>query len=370
MFKSDELIDEVELFVKSKRLPPRLKKVSLDVQNDFRKRASLFRYTVKDQLVLIETGHVVVRLRDGPSLLEQIYEEKAIGMGQIAFYKLVSLNYIGPGVLRSKIAEFLKGKTNYQLTRDPISSSTNHHIATYSRQVYYIDLVDMTQYATHNTNYKYILTIVDGFSGKVWLGKLLRKEPQLVANEFHRLVKDVLPKRIVADNGSEWKSDFADYCKEKKITFVNTSSYQPTANIAEHKNRVVRARIRAFWVRQTEEKQRMRLNWTRILDQVAESMNNTFNRNKKSTSNRLFDPRSTEGDDEDDLQLNTPINRERQREVERMIALQNENNSGDFQIGDVVRVSMKIYSGVRELTLGLAKQKLNYYTCGSPIFLN
>ena len=169
MFKSDTDIDNLITYLKNARLPP------MKNHSHFLKRAKEF--TIKDgNLTLRKTGHIVVKSSDREKIMKQLYDDTKLGAGKgiLTFYKLVTSKYIN--IRRSDCEEFLKKQAYYQL-QQPLTHTTNKPIvATYPNQLYAIDLIDMDTYVKHNARYKYILTVVDVFSGKCWLGKLTKKE--------------------------------------------------------------------------------------------------------------------------------------------------------------------------------------------------
>jgi hypothetical protein len=207
----------------------------------------------------------------------------------------------------------------------------------------------MELYVNDNYRNRYILTIVDAFSGKCWLGKLTQKSASNVAKEFER-ISDMYPTYILCDNGTEFQGEFLDYCKDNEIIVRNTTTYAPQSNgIVENKNKQVRKRIRDIFLRTNK------LNWTKYLKDVQDNLNNTYNSKKKASPNELWTA-TTEKitmTRETNRQLpefiQTPLNKQ-QKEVKRMLEKKGQYDEKVLEVGDYVRVKMSaLYSGVRQI---------------------
>jgi hypothetical protein len=348
IFKSDEDIDYLMKYLKTKQLPP-LKNFS-----NFLKRAKEF--TLKNgNLILTKTGHTVVKASDRNKVLTELYNDIKLGSakGILSFYKLVTSKYIN--IRRSDCDEFLKKQAYYQL-QQPLSYIKSQPItATYPNQLYAIDLIDMELYENFNSRNRYILTIVDVFSGKCWLGKMTQKTATNVVREFER-VAEMYPTYILCDNGTEFQGEFLDYCKDNDILVRNSSTYSPVGTV-ESKNKQVRKVIRDIFIRT------QKLNWTRYLNDVEDNLNNTYNSRKKTTPNQLW----TATTDKVQMPIQTnrilpeymrqPLNLQ-QKEVKRMEKLQDQYDDSILEVGQKVRVMMSaLYSDTRRI-VKQGKEKL------------
>lgn len=350
IFKSDKDIDNLITYLKTKRLPSHLK-----TTYSFFNRAKEFSLNKDGELILTKTKHIVVKSKDKEKIMKALYDDITIGSGKgiLAFYKLVASKYIN--IRRSDVEEFLKKQAYYQLQR-PLTHITNKPIvATYPNQLYAIDLIDMEIYSNFNNRNKYILTIVDVFSGMCFLGKLTKKEAINVANEFERITA-VYPTYILCDNGTEFKGEFLDYCKEHDIIVRNTTTYAPQSNgIAEGKNKQVRKLVRDVFLRTNQQ------NWTRYIDDIETNLNGTYNSNKKATPNELW------SDTTENIQMprrNLPQTiatnglSKQQKEVKRMLAKQEMYDDKVLEVNDYVRIKMSaLYSDIRRI-VKQGKEKL------------
>ena len=94
----------------------------------------------------------------------------------------------------------------------------------------------MLSYANSNggidRGFKFILTVVDYYSRKVWLRALKNQTSINVRNALVEIVQETktYPKIIQADNGSEFQKETSVWMKEHDITYIKTLSYSPESN--------------------------------------------------------------------------------------------------------------------------------------------
>lgn len=337
IFKNDEYIDTIKHYILTKQLP--------ELQNPlpFIHRANEFTIN-KNHLVLKKTGQIVIPSTEKDKILTKLYNniKEGAGKGITSFYKLVIQKYIN--IKRSDVADFLKHQTYYQLEQ-PLKHVINKPIvSTYPNQIYCIDLIDMGEEIT-KSNYKnrYILTIVDAFSSKTWLGKLTNRTALSVAKQFEKVVP-IYPTYILCDNGNEFKAEFQEFCDENEIKIRRTATYSPQSNgIAEGKNRQIRKLIRDLFIRHGNKV------WSTYLNEIADNLNNTYNRRKKATPNQLWSAALTHipmpKREMPDYMLNP-----QQKEVKRMLHNQKLYDDKVLEKGDYVRVKMTaLYSDIRRL---------------------
>ena len=93
-----------------------------------------------------------------------------------------------------------------------------------------LDLVDMS-HATDmhdGVEFKYILSILDVFSRRLWLRALSDKKAKTVAREVQNLYREwSFPKVVQTDQGGEFKSDFDKFCNKYKIKHITSRAYHP-----------------------------------------------------------------------------------------------------------------------------------------------
>jgi hypothetical protein len=200
---SDKSIADVKNYLANQTLP-----ISL---NTSQKRTRFIEKWSKDWEVrngkLIYTPLNLTVVSDGErnTVLKGIYEDIKTGVGQgiDLFYKRVRDKYLN--IRRSDVGTFLKSQKVYQITRPQNHIINKPILALSPNERYGIDCINMVSYASSNggidTGNKFILTIVDYFSRKVWLRPLKSQTAVNVRNALINLVAETktYPKIIMAD---------------------------------------------------------------------------------------------------------------------------------------------------------------------------
>jgi len=143
-----------------------------------------------------------------------------------------------------------------------------HETKKYSRplQAFAIDLVDMSNLATRNRNWKYILTVLDLYTKNVWFRKLKRK----LATHVDIALRNIMgliehpPGVIISDQGGEF--NVHDFYVEFNIKHKTSNSYTPIVDI-ERLNRTLRKNLRELFVRNRN------LVWFQDLDSLENNRN-------------------------------------------------------------------------------------------------
>lgn len=115
---------------------------------------------------------------------------------------------------RKSITYNLHKQSRRRFKRAPIrSAGVGTHIQ--------VDLADMSKYKTRNSGRRFILVAWDAFSKRIYAEAMHRKRPSEVARTFKRILTQMLPNRpwyVAHDDGSEFKSDFANLLRRRLIT--------------------------------------------------------------------------------------------------------------------------------------------------------
>ena len=127
--------------------------------------------------------------------------------------------------------------------------------------------------------YKYILTVVDGFSKFVWLYPTKTTNAQETIRKLENWTAIFgSPERIVSDRGAAFTSlVFADFIKENGIEHVVCTTGVPRGNgQAERVNRTVIAALAKLSAEDSTK-------WFKWVDQVQQALNSHFNASTKKT---------------------------------------------------------------------------------------
>ena len=103
-----------------------------------------------------------------------------------------------------RIKKFLHNQDAYSLHK-PVRRrfQRNHVVSAGKDDLWMADLIDMVKYADWNTDYNYILLVIDTFSKYVWLRPLKRKTGEMVAEAFDGIftTSGRAPAKLMTDKG-------------------------------------------------------------------------------------------------------------------------------------------------------------------------
>lgn len=185
--------------------------------------------------------------------------------------------------------------------------------------VWQADLVDMQSFSKDNSQYKYILTVIDAFSKYAWAYPLKLKNKETVTEAFSKLLeKGRVPKNLQTDLGTEfYNSCFKKLLQKYGINHYSTYSTKK-ASIVERFIRTLKTKMYKQFSLQGNYK------WNDgTLEHIMKKYNSTFHRtigtapdkvNEKNKQNILKRYRL--------LQLSAPSQKR-----------------SKFKIGDYVRIS-------------------------------
>lgn len=185
-------------------------------------------------------------------------------------------------VSRKKVQDYLQGNDAYTLhkpTRKPrrfrriYSLGINYH--------FQADLVDMSMFSKENNGFKWILTVIDTFSKKLWAFKMKNKTAKSVLSVFKPLLIEKKPQKLETDSGTEFTNKkFQELLEANKIDHYTVSSDRKCA-IVERVNRTLKTRMyRAFTAQGSRR-------WTNILADLVSGYNNSYHRSIKMKPNEV-----------------------------------------------------------------------------------
>ena len=216
-----------------------------------------------------------------PDILKNLYDDPQVGTGASVkgFYNKITDRYLG--IKRTDVEEFLGRQTPYQLTKKEPRNMRRPLVALYPNHRWACDLIDMSLYEGYNNHKKFILTVIDFFTKKVFAQPVSNKTAENVKNAFAEICRDnrTYPLILQSDNGGEFKGVFKTFCSDNDITQVKTLSYSPTSNgLIENFNMFLRKMIREGFIREKS------LNWVDHLEDYV------INRNTSKHSVTKYSP--------------------------------------------------------------------------------
>jgi hypothetical protein len=284
---SDQNIAQVKEYLRTRTLPN-----SLD--NSGKRKRFLAKwekdFTIdNDKLVYSPLNLIVVPDDKRNDVLKKIYEDITQGPAQgiDMFYARVRDKYLN--IRRSDVASFLKGQKVYQITKSQNHTINKPIMSSSPNERWGIDCINMVSYASSNggidRGWKYILTVVDYFSRKVWLRALKAQTAINVRSALINIVAETktYPRIIQADNGSEFQKETSEWMKDNNITYIKTLSYSPESNgLVEGRNKLVRKILREINIRTNSR------NWTNYLQTTANLLNSQRNGTTKQTPDSVW----------------------------------------------------------------------------------
>lgn len=141
--------------------------------------------------------------------------------------------YYKPHVSREQVKNILSYIDTY--TQKKQQRKVKLHapfIVWFKRQVFQLDLIDVSYMAKDNNNIKFLLVVIDTATRHVWVQPLKNKSTALVATKFENILKtlDKLPIRCHSDLGMEFRGKIFKNLLEKyniQQTFPKSSPHCP-----------------------------------------------------------------------------------------------------------------------------------------------
>lgn len=134
------------------------------------------------------------------------------------------------------------------------------------------DLVEMIPLAQYNNGFKYILTIIDGFSKYAWAIPLKNKTAKTVCENMKKLFNTSkrIPKNLQTDLGKEfYNTELSLLMKNLKINHYSTYTHLK-ASIVERFNRTLKEKMWKRFSLQGNYK------WLNILEELLNEYNNSI----------------------------------------------------------------------------------------------
>jgi len=283
------------------------------------------------------------------AVIQNIYNNIARGLGQglATFYHQVASTHLN--ISKRETDAFLRSQGDYLITRIPRRPRVNKPIeASVPNERWAIDLVDMN--AFQNGHFKWIMVIIDYFSGKVFARSMTNKRGATLRTTFETImnVNNTVP-HIIQGDGEFSQGAFRESCIANNIRLIRTSPYTPTSNgKVERANREVRKVIKAGFVRNNN------FVWSPHLASYIANINSQQNARSRQTPNSLWTQGYTPlpaGHVRANGPLNDNLNQQQRQDIQHAYILdrtqrllQTGNIARRFNVGDSVRIKLAIVS--------------------------
>ena len=230
----------------------------------------------------------VARPNERDEIMKQIYDNpfEGLGVGLASFYHKVAAQYLN--ITKKTTDAFLRNQANYQLAKTPHITMHKPVTTQAPNQRWQIDLIDMTFYPApvQNLGRKYILTLVDNFSGKVFLRGLMDREAKTIVNNLDDICEEAGTTPHILQGDNEFTSGlFKSWCDNQspKVKLINGNPFssQSTGKV-ERANQEIRRRTRAGFIANND------FRWYQYLQDYAININDTQSARFGRTPNQLW----------------------------------------------------------------------------------
>ncbi|CAF1108826.1 unnamed protein product, partial [Brachionus calyciflorus] len=144
------------------------------------------------------------------------------------------------------------------------------------------DLVDVSKISKENKGYKFLLTVIDVFSKFAWVKPLKNKTSESILQAMTRIFKSRKPLKLQTDKGRKFlNKPVQDYLKKINVHFYTANS-NLKASVVERLNRTLKEKMWRYFTYKNNH------DYTKVLDNLVDSYNNTFHRTIKTTPNNVL----------------------------------------------------------------------------------
>jgi hypothetical protein len=204
--------------------------------------------------------------------------------------------------------------------------------------------MDFSKLAAYNSNYKWVLSVVDLFTKKAWAAALKNKSAPEVWAALSKLLDEMpeSPHIIQSDNGNEFKGEVSEGLGRLDIKQIFSSPYHPQSQGAvEAFNGTFKRYLRRYMAENESKK------WTEFMPDILNNYNNTIH---STTKHKPIELENVPHDEKKQAKL---------RETSKNIIAAAKRSSSyatsfrdDINVGDYVRTAL-------ETTKDLMKNKLS-----------
>jgi hypothetical protein len=255
------------------------------------------------------------------AFLHDLYYDKKFAKGRDAMFFHISKTLNIKDISRRYIARWLAKQEAHQLhTQRKPQTNIRPIITNRPGAMLQMDLIDFSNKPANK--YRYILNVIDTFSRKIWLNEIRNKTIKDVIPALNNIIQDIQKDYkiniIQSDNGPEFNISFPN------IKHIQSRAYTPQQQgLVERSNSTVKTllnRIMEF------EKSK---NWSKYLNQVEETYNDSYNRSIKTTPNNAY---KLTGDEQDKLhEVQKNIKSKAYKDIDKVL-----------EVGDTVRVLVEV----------------------------
>ncbi len=276
------MLDKIYSQVLNFKLKGEIPKGSRFAQYRFKNHYSLADWSVKGDKLYFKSKEII-QDSEISKVLKSLYDNPTTMVkGRDRFYSRVAEKYAG--ISKETVMQFLQNQETYQLHRAVYKQKVVKPILTSGpREIFQVDLIDMSSLEYWNNGHNWILTVIDLFSKHAWAISLKNKQAITVAKAIETLLETEKPKIVQSDRGSEFISDpFKNLLKRLGIVHRLSRSHTPQSQGGIEKfNGTLKRLIYAYFT-QYGTKQ-----YVDVLDKLVLNYNTTKHGTTKFTPEQL-----------------------------------------------------------------------------------
>jgi len=141
------------------------------------------------------------------------------------------------------------------------------------RDLYQIDLADVSNLSPFNDGMRYLLTCIDVFTKRAWAIPIKAKSARGVADAFEKIVDEGQCNMVQSDKGTEFlNSTFQAMLQRCGIHFYTSENEGLKASVVERFNRTLKTKMYRYFTHANTRR------YVDVLDDLVHSYNNTYHR--------------------------------------------------------------------------------------------
>lgn len=217
--------------------------------------------------------------KDTEKILNSIYyNTKKVGSygGLNKLYKQARLKI--PKITLKIVKDWLSGEIPYTLHKPARKKfKRNSILVSDIDEQWQADLVDMQEFSSQNSDYRYILTVIDIFSKFAYAIPLKDKRGETVTRAFEKIFKHRKPLKLQTDKGREFQNKYLlKILKKYNIQYFTSNDKIIKCAVIERFNRTLKTRMFKYFTAKGTRK------YIDILDNLVESYNHSKHRTIKA----------------------------------------------------------------------------------------
>lgn len=289
---------------------------------------------INNNLVAKGDQRIYAPIDEQTEIIQRFLEDPKTTGGRDRLFENIRKQY--SNISRNDVAEHLRNDPVHQIHLPLKKQMRIKPVMTNDKaKIAQIDLIDVSNYAGHNHQTRYILTYIDIFSKFCAVRPLTNKKQENVTNALMDIINGLeahnRPKTVQADNGSEFQSLMERTLAVIDIKLIHSSPYAPQSQgIIERFNRTLKSILFEFMTRMNTKR------YIDILQDVIENLNNVTHSSTKHKPAALMNEEKLSEEKKEQIKENIAQSRKAVGEEEM------------FNKGDYVRVALITNKEIRK----------------------